>query len=205
MKINKTKILKIILLFTLILFISVMINLIFPNKKLIDKIEEIEEQEEQEKEEIKNSIYGELEKGNYSFKATIDINETSENINVNIEKDTVNVTIDNNTIIKNIKDFDEIKSYFKYINFDNIKTMIDLSLIKEKEEDKIIYEIETYDLLDLYNPKIKYDSFKEPPVDEITVTFEDKYIKTIEMNLNNYYKMINENNKNLIIKIEYNY
>lgn len=204
MNINKTKILKIILLISLIILISIMLNLIFSND-VSNKLDNITNKEETKENQDQITIYDKLNENKYSFKVTSNINNVEEYIEGNIEKNTVTVNINNNSIIKNTKDFNSIRPYFQYINLDNIKTMIDLSLIKSKEKDKIIYEIDIFDLVDMYNYTLEYDPFSKPVNDTITVTFIDEYIKTIDLNLNNYYKFINKDNSNLNIKIEYIY
>lgn len=215
MELNKTDALKIMLGLSFVVLLLVLAMSANDNKNNVDNnidnkpsIEnnKNEEDKDTEKEPVK-TIYDKLNKNNYSFTSTININNIEQNITGIVNKSTIDVTIDNQNMIRNIDDFNNINENFKYINVEYLKRIIDLATINNKDEDNniITYDVDIIDLLDIYSPELEYDSFNVTGVDKIIVTFSDGYIKNIEANYTNYFKYIDNTNNNLNIKIEYNY
>lgn len=216
MKIDKNDALKIILglSFIILLFAITMSNDnnqtnnqnndINNNKPIIENNKNDTDKPNKEPEK---TIYDKLNKNNYSFTSTINVNNLEQHITGTINNSTVDIIIDNQNIIRNIDDFNNINENFKYINIDYLKRIIDLANINNKDENNniITYDIDIIDLIDIYNPEIDYDSFNIVEVDKMIITFNDGYIKNIELDYTNYFKYIDSNNNNLNIKIEYNY
>ena len=215
MKIDKNDVLKIILgLSFIVLLLAITMsddnnqtnnkNNNINNKPIIENNKN--DGDKPNKEPVK-TIYDKLNTNNYSFTSTINVNNLEQYITGIINNSTVDVVIDNQNIIRNIDEFNNINENFKYINIDYLKRIIDLANINSKDEDNniITYDIDIIDLIDIYNPEIDYDSFNINQVDKMIITFNDGYIKNIEIDYTNYFKYIDSSNNNLNIKIEYNY
>lgn len=203
MKINKNTILKIIFLLSFLVLILIIFS-VFNDSKVNENRNQTNKEEEKVN-EIKINIYEKLNQNKYSFIVNSNINNYEKYITGRVNKNTVNVTIDNETIIRNIGDFNTIDDMFKYINIDTLKLIIDLASINSKNDNIITYDIDVIDLLDIYNSEIEYDSFTFDSTDKIIITFENNYIKKIDLDYSNYFKFIDHNNTNFNINIEYNY
>lgn len=215
MNIDKTDFLKIMLglSFLVLLLVITMTasknredNPVNNNERPVVDNNKTDDEQEENKEPVK-SIYDKLNENNYSFVASLNINNYEQYITGRINNETVEVAIDSQTIIRNISEFNNINDNFKYINFDYLKRIIDLASLENKDEENniITYQVDIIDLIDIYNPLIDYDSFNLTGVDKIVVTLDNGYIKKLEIDYSNYYKYIDSGNNNLNITIEYNY
>ena len=214
MKIDKDDLLKIILgLSFLVLLVVIAMssskndNNTSNNNSNKPVVEEQNKDKTDSDKQPQKTIYDKLNQNNYSFVISLNVNNLEKKITGKVSNSTVEVTMESQTIIRNTSEFDNIDEDFKYINLEYIKRIIDLANINSKDEDNniIIYDVDVIDLLDIYNPDIEYDSFTLNEIDKITATFNDEYLKKVEIDYTNYFKYIDENNNNLNIIIEYNY
>lgn len=96
----------------------------------------------------------------------------------------------------------EIRSYFPYLNIENLKEVLELST-SQVEETKIIYKVDTTDLLDQYTD-IEYSSFDDFKDDTITLYYnEDNQVYKIEIDYSNYFTYLYKNASVFKITMEF--
>jgi len=201
MKIDENDVLKIAIGLIFIIFLVIIVRgndkVKVNDNKDNNKDNEIKEEIKEEKEDI----YSKIDKGNYSFTYNININDNKEDINGTVKDNIINI---DNLYNGDIKEFNNIKGYFKYLNIESIKEILDLSYCDNKDN---IYNctIDTFDLIDIYNSDIEYDSFTSSSSNKIKLVLIDNYISEIELDYTNYYKYLNKDNSKFNINIKYNY
>lgn len=159
-----------------------------------------------------------LKNNNFAYIYTFDTGITKEKITGKIYNNKEKFTIINNTttlegarlgtdylILENNNfKFSSIPSEnIKYTDTTNLLTLLNLSAFEEKKE-RVEYEIDLIDMFDLYNPEFLYDEFANYPSDKAYIYYENKNISKIELILNNYQKIITNNQEaTLTITLEY--
>lgn len=202
MKIDENDVLKIAigLIFVIFLIIIARGN----DKVKVNDNKDNNKNNSQIKEEVKEekeNIYSKIDKGNYSFIYNININDKNENIIGSVNNNILNI---DNLYNGDMKDFNNIKDYFKYLNIESIKEVLDLSYCDNKDN---VYtcSIDTFDLIDIYNSDIEYDSFNNSTSNIIKLILIDNYISEISLDYTNYYKYLDKGNTKFNINIKYDY
>ncbi len=96
-----------------------------------------------------------------------------------------------------------IRDYFFYLDLDSIKEIMGLSLFETGEDDQLIYQVSTPDLLDTYT-NVDYDSFSEYPVNRMEVTYTKKgYFKKIKLDYSAYFSYLKGRDTNFILTMEF--
>lgn len=106
---------------------------------------------------------------------------------------------DNYEILK-----EDINDYFKYIDINSVKEILEYSNYEEDEEDDIEnYSIDITDLIDRYNFELDYNGFDDFDDDSVILTRRNNNIVSIEMDYSNYFTYVN--NSTYTFKVTMNF
>jgi len=156
---------------------------------------------------------------NYHFTYTVDINGQKEVIDGSVTGSKARFQILgaqkeeylklSNTIMKlvdgsyQVLEAKTIRDYFVYLDLNNIKKLMSISMVEMDEDDLYLYEVETTDLFDQFT-SVKYDDFTEYPTNKLEVSYTKKgYFKKIVLDYSNYYTSLKGVSSKFLVTMEF--